>query len=794
MFGRSGRPARGGEPPSTALSPSGADPAMSPGLAAVTDSASLIATNRALRAALPLDLFNGANAAICVVDLAGLRVAVNPEYERVFGAGSAEVSQSSGDGKDGGAVKPGLIPSSFTQSLQTPDGLRTYLTARFPLFGADGRATGMASVSIDATDQHQALTQAVEASRLKSEFVANMSHEIRTPLNGVIGMTNLLRETSLDSVQREYVSALAAAGEALLTLIDDILDFSKIEAGRLELDPMDFVLADLIDEVCLMFSAQARQKGVTLRQDLDPKLPTAVNGDRQRLRQILLNLISNAVKFTSAGEIDITVRGVSTDLVRFEVADTGIGIDPRQAQRLFESFAQADQSTTRRYGGTGLGLAISRKLVRMMDGDIGGRPRIPAGSIFWFTVRLPWAETPETEVQPRADLVGLRSLIVAADATDQTVLEEYLMRWGLVIDSVDDPGEAVEKLEHATRCGRPYALAVIDSALPGAGAELLVEAIAQRPALRGVRPVLLRDEADSELEHGENAPAALFRPLTVGQVFEVISSIESDPARRTGGGEDPHDQLVEVLVAEDNAINQTVAAALLRKLGLRAHIATNGVEAVQMALSGDYAAIFMDCQMPELDGYEATKQIRTSDPDRVLPIIAMTAHSLSGDRQRCLAAGMDDYISKPVDLATLEAVVRRWLPKALPVAVHARAAEPRVETPEPLLDRSRLERIGEAFGDSGNQGLAATFIDSALSSLAEMETARIAGDRAELRRVAHRLGGAAATVGAAQMGALCMSLEAQAAESTPRELIERLERLSTVITETLDLMRGGLVG
>jgi signal transduction histidine kinase/DNA-binding response OmpR family regulator/HPt (histidine-containing phosphotransfer) domain-containing protein len=739
--------------------------------------------------------FEHANVPIHVKDTDGRHVAVNREYERVYGAAASGVLGIVADGKaPRGAADASRLasPGTYTQTVNTPDGWRTYLTARFPVFDADGACAGNAEISIDATDQQLALTQAVESSRMKSEFVANMSHEIRTPLNGVIGMTNLLRETELDAVQAEYTSALGASSEALLSLINDILDFSKIEAGHLELDRTDFVLGDLIDEVCLMFSSQANDKGLALIQHLDYGLPRIVNGDRRRLRQVLLNLFSNAMKFTSTGEIEVAVRPVSAELVRFEVSDTGLGVDPGQTAELFESFVQADPTTTRRYGGTGLGLAISRDLVRMMGGEIGASPRVPDGSTFWFTARLPIADAPETLVRPVAELVGLRALIVARDAADQTVLEHFLNRWGLAVDSVDDWEAAVEKLEHATRCGQPYALALIESTLPGSGAPSLLTALDRQPVLRGVRPVIIASPEERRPYDREPVAGIVQRPVQPSQLFAALTAIHASAQTTADSPKPVRPRFADVLVAEDNEINQTVAGALLSKLGLKASFAGNGVEAVAMAITGNYAAIFMDCQMPEMDGYEATSQIRAQERGGKVPIIAMTAHSLAGDRERCLEAGMDDYISKPIDLPTLEAVVARWLPDTSAAGARSEGAPVRWRESDTVLDPGRLAGLAETLGVDGIEELATAFSDSAQSSLRKMQAAARAEDEPELRRLAHRLGGAAATVGARRMTAICKRLERREGTWPAGELREQLHALDGVALETVSAVRDEL--
>jgi two-component system, sensor histidine kinase len=406
----------------------------------------------------------------------------------------------------------------------------------------------------------QALMQALDASRLKSEFMTNMSHEIRTPLNGVVGMTELLRGTSLDSVQREYTDLLDASNTALLSVVDDILDYSKLEAKRLALHLTDFDLRSTVREACLVFDQQVRAQGLQMSERVHADVPMIVTGDHLRLSRILSNLLSNAVKFTASGEIVVRVARDSGELVRFEVSDDGIGIDDAQAPHLFDAFVQADGSTTRRYGGTGIGLTIARELVELMGGKIGASSRADGGSVFWFTAKLPAAAITQAQARPR-------------------------------------PGQPVRSAGERGTSGEPGPLV---------------------------------------LEPG---------PL--------------------------------ILIVEDDPVNRIVVEAMLGKKQLRTEIAHDGCEAVEMAGANAYAAIFMDCQMPNMDGYEATRCIREAEHEHHTPIVALTAHAMLGDRERCLASGMDDYLSKPLQPKVLNAALTRWLsPSKKPIDPETVIAKP----------------------------------------------------------------------------------------------------------------------
>jgi two-component system sensor histidine kinase/response regulator len=757
-------------------------------------------------------ILDNAPAAIYIKDADSRYLLVNREFERIRSLAAEQIiGRSEEEIGAAGPIRAAQmrasdqavfttgVPASFEQEIPFTDSTRTFLSVKFPVHTEEGVVTAIAGISTDIADQKHALAQAVEASRLKSEFVANMSHEIRTPLNGVIGMTNLLNDTPLDAEQREYSAALAASSEALLSLIDNILDFSKIEAGHLELDPTDFELRGVVEEACLMLTTQAHSHSLKISHRMAADLPLTVRGDRGRLRQILLNLLSNAVKFTAAGAIVVEVTGGHGELVHFSVSDSGIGIDAEQAANLFEPFIQGDGSVARRFGGTGLGLTISRELVGRMGGEIGAAPREGGGSVFWFTVEL-GATTSKRPARTRPELRGVRALIVDAFVTNRTIFEHYLRSWGLSSQSLEEPDGAIQALERAYACGEPFELALLDFSSPGTDTIELVRAIRERPALDALNVVIL---SSSPLEHRAFAElevsAVLTKPIRRSQLYDAITdAVASSPSHPPGGREgvaarevNPAVQPADgplVLVAEDNEINKAVAKALLIRQGLRAAVAHNGREAVEMAFENDYAAILMDCQMPEVDGYEATRRIRGSEHGRHVPIIAMTAHSMPGDRERCLAAGMDDYISKPVRAEQLQSVMTHWLSTEEP-GIRADDASDGEASPregscgdagEPLdepvvLDRATIRRLRDTHTHEMRESLLEAFDVSLPKCVAEILGAAGRGDRIELRRVAHLLRGSSATLGTPRLGLACEQLERSGRDGDPTIEAEQLD-------------------
>ncbi len=757
-------------------------------------------------------------------------ISCNPAFEHLFGYAEQEAKGRMID--DLVAADDTLVQArEYTSQLLEGGTIHGFgkrrrkdkATLDVELFGVpvtvDGETLGFIALYHDITELEQARRDAESADRAKSEFLANMSHEIRTPMNGVIGMLDLTLDTPLNAEQRDFLETARDSADALLVLLNDILDFAKIEAGRLDLDTIDFDLRSTVEGVATTMAQRAEAKGLEMACLIYHDVYSHLRGDPGRLRQVLVNLVGNAIKFTQHGEILIRVTRESESerktRLRFSVTDTGIGIPKERQGAVFERFVQADTSTTRKYGGTGLGLTISRQLVEMMNGEIGLESEFGKGSTFWFTAELDKSEgeqAPEP-VAPVA-LQGMHVLGIDDNSTNRMILTKMLENFGCRIDTVSGGQAGFDALKAAAASDDPYRFVLLDMQMPDMDGEQTLELIKNEPSIHDIPVIILTSmghRGDAGRLEQIGCAGYLLKPVKQLQLNDAILAVLS----RVGGKKNNQQaplvtrhllkeqvrQGVKLLLVEDNPTNQKLAVTLLQKAGFSVDVAENGLLAIKAYQTKKYSLILMDVQMPEMDGLEATRRIRLSETgENHIPIIAMTAHAMKGDRERCIGAGMDDYVTKPLEPKEVFAAIERWLQFGQSQLVQNEQVQPilvdQSAKPEAVGGTIDLEKALPRFGDDREFFLEMLeeFIQALPERCLSLKNTYSASDVEEVSRQAHNLKGAASNFSAEPLTSLAKQLELDARKgdlSQAESLIKQIEDQIQVLERYVSLLKTG---